>query len=209
MVCKFKNATCSCAAPSSLIAVVVDNSGEWPRGGPFRNMHVDIARQYKRAYSVRDLILGHCHISPTYACKKFSLFKSSHHYETAHTRVALLIAQSRRDAINMPKFDEALHRLALYLHENASITTVRVPRIGYGIPGITWYSVERTLRKHLCAVCEVHVFYYKPQCKRQATPTQVSFSYLLMRKITFNQTHLQASTFKRSRVEGDKDDESE
>lgn len=82
---------------------VVDNSGEWDSRGVFgviSRLDPSVGEYYEKAGSkeIKDLELGSVHI-----------------LEVSHIQsVALLIAQKKRDSLDMAAYEEALYKLSVY-----------------------------------------------------------------------------------------------
>jgi hypothetical protein len=86
---------------------LVDTSGDWDNRGVFKSINrlsPDVAAGYELAGSkeIKDLELGSCHIFDV----------------PGNRTVALLIAQKRREALNVGAFEYCLNHLATYAKEN-------------------------------------------------------------------------------------------
>ena len=142
------------AAVPRVVLVYTDASGRWPSRGFFRSVSAASSEPqaaYEAAAENSDLSLGDAH-----------LVECSANGGEAGLYVALLVVLKRdkRAAPGTPpelcvaSLDSALGRLAVEVRRRHA--TVHTPRQSGG----SWYSVERTLRKHLRGVLTT-VYYFK------------------------------------------------
>ena len=132
---------------------MVDTSGEWNDRGVFASINrldPSISQYYERAgmKGIKDLDLGSVH-----------LIKVSDKIQ-----VALLVAQKRRDALDITAFESALETLSLYAHSKHG--SVHFPRT----VSVTqsWYQIERIICKWLAFKgVPTYVYYYRRSHKRE------------------------------------------
>eukprot|EP00899_Mesostigma_viride_P017412 jgi/Mesvir1/25672/Mv01886-RA.1 len=170
----------------AFVCSCVDDSGSWGSGGMFRALSSrwrHLAPAYEKAGAARDLHLGDVHLLPADDAPSIAgsqAAASAPDESGAHPsidkaspevvcQVALLVVQEChkqggnlcRGPVQMAALEKALATLA-----DAAIragASVHLPRIGQG-SSLSWYAVERLIRKCLCQRgVPVVVYYYRRQ----------------------------------------------
>uniref|UniRef100_A0A0N5AHB5 Chromodomain-helicase-DNA-binding protein 1-like n=1 Tax=Syphacia muris TaxID=451379 RepID=A0A0N5AHB5_9BILA len=134
----------------AIIVHVVDNSGNFGRGGVFdalRSKSEKIEKVYNLAKRMDDLDVGYALLVEGVGSSEVEPSTSSNSSSRKES-VVLLIAQDyrHRDCLSQDALTECFSRLANYAKSNAC--SIHFPRITYGMRGVQWYGIERLIRQH-------------------------------------------------------------
>uniref|UniRef100_A0A915PGC4 Uncharacterized protein n=1 Tax=Setaria digitata TaxID=48799 RepID=A0A915PGC4_9BILA len=165
----------------ALIIHVVDDSGVFGCGGVFdalREKSQQIIKTYELAGKMGDLHLGDAHLIEDIAsefpitplrqssqCGDNDVVSEADQSDLRtcskwKISVVLLVAQHhrKRDSIDHNVLSECLKKVAFYA-TNSNIRSVHMPRIGYNMKNISWYMIERLIRRILVSR-GIHTYVY-------------------------------------------------
>ncbi|CAH8611650.1 unnamed protein product [Heterobilharzia americana] len=177
--------------PPYFVCFTVDDSGSWGRGGIFRSLDArssQIKSVYELAGQMDDIELGDCLLIPVenpdnllLAEKKIQTFGeylvnysgkiNSNNVEWSTNFCGLLVAQKRTNcnrsigkppSLQLNALERSLYALGMAC-ARLKLCSVHIPRLGHGDRALTWYSIERLLRKHLVDHYGISVYVY-PLC---------------------------------------------
>jgi hypothetical protein len=143
----------------------ISDRGVWPRGGLTTAIIKHLTDAPKRAYEEAkrndDLHLGDAHLVPV------ALEDDSQEEDCREIYVVNVIAQEYNPDTNshggivLEALEKALTKVA-YAAKNLN-ATCHLPRIGYGLPNVNWYGVERVIKKCLAGAGIKTLVYYFPR----------------------------------------------
>lgn len=184
----------------ALIVHVVDDSGTFGHSGIFfalRKKSQLVVDTYELAGRMDDLHLGDAHIiegiaeelpiTPLKQCKRFRSENECGETEQSTSTVSvaklskrkisvvLLVAErySRRDTIDQNVLAKCFKKLAYYAVTSGA-RSVHMPRLGYDKQNISWYAIERLIRRVLISK-GIHTYIY--YLKKIANSVTNSTSY--------------------------------
>uniref|UniRef100_F1KTD2 Chromodomain-helicase-DNA-binding protein 1-like protein n=1 Tax=Ascaris suum TaxID=6253 RepID=F1KTD2_ASCSU len=164
----------------AIIVHVVDDSGSFGRGGVFNALRAKSARvmdAYRLAFEMNDLHIGDAHLIENISETEEHSSNEGSANDDEESRdgeqpgsgaptwkrsesVVLIVAQSKRNRseIRDKPFVEGLTRLAAYAKTHGA-NSVHLPRLGYGMTNVNWYSMEHMIRRHLTEK-QIHTYIY-------------------------------------------------